>query len=143
MISLEGAGLLAQVIPVGLLIIVIERRLVTRLLPTGRFASMTMWAGRVAMILAVLLGAFAVERCIVAVSSGEIPRGIDAAIIGLGAYLVWITTGILFFLFFLDTPWAEGLLAAQSQKRALRNPEETAKRLAYIKKTNPDLFNHE
>lgn len=84
-ISTDGAALIAQVIPVGLLIIAVERRALggVRAPKTGRRRAM--WIVRFwALVATVLLSVLGVLFCIVAVSTNKALDGLSAWIVIIG-----------------------------------------------------------
>jgi hypothetical protein len=92
-ISVEGAGLLAQILPVGILIIVVEsraaarapRRKVNRLVFSRASSFVTgMYA---------LLGLPAIAFCVIAVNSGRGLTGVMAWIVSIAAILIGVGAG--------------------------------------------------
>lgn len=99
MISIEGAGLLAQVLPVGLLIIAVERRaLGPEPYPRGRrYALAGWWTLYVVMGLTVAASIISTMLCVIAVSQSEPLEGVSAWIVtvsGIALALVAIRTTV-------------------------------------------------
>lgn len=84
MISSDGAQLIAQVVPVGLLIIALEARQVRR---TELWVRVLLAFGG---ILAVVPGVLAVAICVMWVSDGRVIEGSWAGFVGYGASAVYV-----------------------------------------------------
>ena len=89
MISLDGASLLAQVIPVLVLIVAVERRGLGYVKAARTLPGFFWWVARLVWTgLAVIGAVFAELWCITAVCSGVAPVGVNAAIVTVGGFLV-------------------------------------------------------
>lgn len=89
MINTDGAGLIAQLIPVLVLVLAVERRMLgPTALPARGFRRLWWWVRLGGMGASVVLAFLAVAYCVIAVSSGTTLTGWQAAIVSIAVAVV-------------------------------------------------------
>lgn len=89
MISTDGAALIAQVIPVGLLIVAVERRALGGSRPPKTGRKRAYWIAKyIGLAATVLISVLAVLFCILAVSADEPLKGVSAVIVIIGGLML-------------------------------------------------------
>ncbi|MFJ6170569.1 hypothetical protein [Curtobacterium sp. NPDC092190] len=121
MISVEAAGVLAQVIPVGLLVLAFESS--GSVEANTRFGQFLLWVLRWAVIGSAFLALSAEASCIIAVAS-EVPlQGFEAVWVGSITTLLGVTAGAAIL---LGVSTSHGLVDALA-RRAMKDPKVRAR----------------
>jgi Ni,Fe-hydrogenase I cytochrome b subunit len=88
MISVEGAGVIAQVVPVGLLVLAFEARREDALVGTGRLTEWLVAISRYVLVGTVIAAGTVETVCIMAVSSGSAIRGFASGFVYVVGYVL-------------------------------------------------------
>lgn len=137
MISLDGAALIAQVIPIGILIVALEVRHLEPLYGSNRTMTLLLRIAGAFTLGAVLLGAIAVSLCITAVSSGTRLDSWQSVVVYVGGSLVYVVAFVFLALLVMErvglTDWA----ARRKLSNVLRDPLTALPILEHIQRTYP------
>lgn len=94
MISVDGAGLIAQVLPVGILVLAVERRALGGTpYPTGGLRRVSWWLQYIVAGVAVGGSVVSVILAVAAVSSNVPLSGADAVVVGTSGFLLAFAVG--------------------------------------------------
>ncbi|RPE75633.1 hypothetical protein EDF28_3578 [Curtobacterium sp. PhB137] len=94
MISVEGASVLAQVIPVGLLVLAFDARNAESFVGTTPMAKRAVKFARWFSVITVFASVLIITRCVASASSGEALRGLDAVMVYLVSMALWLVVGL-------------------------------------------------
>lgn len=136
-ISLTEVGVLATIMPIGLLIIGFEVRSIPPFVATGRSGTFLLWYTGAALMLSMGLGFWAETVLVSALIGGRDVSGFDVTIVQLGFWLV----GMLSFLLLIGSlSFALGIpdrLARRALARTAKSPRRMAQQIAYVEKHHP------
>lgn len=138
MISIDGAGLLAQVIPVAVLVLALEIRKVQPLYGANRAGTVLLWSMGVGLFVTVLLSFQAEIMCVTAVSSGVAIDGFGAVFIWIACTALWVATFLLLALIIADALGFLDWIGRQAASRVLRHPEAALRAIEYINERHPE-----
>lgn len=132
MISIEGAAVLAQVIPVGLIILAIELGRVDRLYAANRAGRVALWIFGVGLGATVLLNVQAEIWSVEAVASSASLKGFKSALVFVATNLLWIAATIVLGLIIAKYVGLTEMLGRRAAKQALEKPAQSLRQLEYI-----------
>lgn len=138
MISVAGAGLLAQVLPVGVLAVVLELRLVEDMYAVTRGVAVWVWTYGVVGA-AILVGScYSVAACVRAVIANEPLSGGEAVLVSVCSYgLLQVVT--LFLLWVMASRFGIlDRLASRAMKRVAADPRRLLATLDSIERRYPN-----
>jgi hypothetical protein len=137
MITAEGAGVIATIIPIGLLILGFEIQRAPELVATDRIGTFGLWLIGAVLLLGLVLGFVAEWALVQAVAAGE-------CVTGIGAVLVWSSlwfVGAGSFLLLLGSLSERlGIMERMGRKARARitaSERRLARSIAYVEKHHP------
>lgn len=140
MITAEGAGIIATIIPIGLLILGFEIQRSPELVATGKVGTVTLWTMGAVLVLGLVLGFVAEWMLVKAVAVSD-------GVTGFGAILVWTSlwfVGVGSFLLLLGSLAQRlGLIervGRPARRRVVASPRRLARSIAYVEKHHPSVI---
>lgn len=133
MISAEGAGVIATVIPIGLLIVGLEIQRVPGMLATGKAGSFLLWLFGALMITSLGSGFLAEVSLIVAVAAWEPLVGAHAVIVWTALALLGISAWILLLTSLADRLGLLEALGRRARERVNASPRRKSRQDEYIR----------
>lgn len=137
MITADGAGVIATIIPIALLIIGFEIQRVPQFVATHWFGTATLWSTGIALFTALLLGFFAEASLIRAVAAGDSITGFAADFVWVALYFLAAGSLLLLVGSLADRLGVLERLGRRAQSRASRSPRRAARAAAYIEEHHP------
>ena len=138
MISVEGAAVIAQVFPVGILVIALEISRVETILAASRTAFAMLVVFALGLIVTLVLGLDAVQICIRAVSTDKPVTGAEAVIVGIAGQLLIAAVGTLLTLLILQRFEVMDRLASWGRRRRGDDPEGELRMFDAIEHFHPN-----
>lgn len=138
MISVETAGVIAAIIPVGLLILGVEIRGVESVVATSRAGTVTLWLLGAIFVLGLLLGFYS-EYLLIRALLQDAPLGVfDTVVVHLGLYFLGFGS---FLLLSYSMTMKLGIIermGRRSHKQTLASPRRMWKKVDYVDKHHPN-----
>lgn len=137
MITADGAGVIATIIPIALLIIGFEIQRVPQFVAADRIGTAVLWATGLALFGALVLGFLAEATLIRAVAAGKGITGFAAEFIWTALYLLAAGSFLLLMGSLADRLGVLDRVARRAQARSERSPRRAARKVAYIEEHHP------
>lgn len=137
MITAEGAGVIATIIPIGLLIIGFEIQRVPQFVATDWMGTAVLWITGLALLSALVLGFLAEATLIRAVAAGTCVTGFAAEVVWTA--LTFLGTGSFLLLLgsLADRLGILERVGRRANARTRRSPRRLARAVAYVEKHHP------
>ncbi|KAA9133721.1 hypothetical protein [Microbacterium caowuchunii] len=137
MISIDGAALIATIIPIALLVVGLEIQRVPTMYATGRGGTVGLWIVGAILVLGLVLGFLAEYLCIAAVATGAPLNVVDSRIVWAGLYFLGLGAGFLLAASLLDRLGLLERLGTKAHRRRAASPRRTARMLEYVDTHHP------
>lgn len=137
MISVDGASVLAQVLPVGILLVALELRRV-QFYAGRRFMTVLMRIGGAALFATVVACVQAVVLCVTSVATGRPLDGFAAVFVWVSATALSICVQLLLAIIVADALGFLDWMSRRAIEAMPRDPESAVKTIDYITATYPE-----
>lgn len=131
MITAEGAGVIATIIPIGLLIVGFEIQRVPKMVATGRSGTLGLWLLGAVFMLAVLMGFFAEWLLLESVAAWSEVEGPRATMVWVALWFIGLASLILLLASLADALGILDRLANRAMRRAARSPRRHFRQLSH------------
>lgn len=135
MISLDGAALIATVIPVAMLVVGFEIQRAPVIYATGRAGMAMLWVLGFVLAGGLFLGFWAEWYCITAVAASEPPSAVNSVIVWCALYLLGVGAMLLMLGSLLSKLGVLDKMSGRSEK--WKSPRRAARMLKYIDEHHP------
>lgn len=137
-IDIASVGVLATIMPIGLLVIGFEIRSVPSLVATGRGGTVLLWWLGTVLVLALFGGFFAEYRMILALLGGYSLGGLDVVLLRWSFALVGSASFLLLLASLGTKLGLDEKLGRRSNARTLKSPRRLARRMKYVEQHHPN-----
>lgn len=137
MISMDGAALIATVIPVALLVVGFEIQRAPTLYGATRGGTVGLWVIGVILVLGLTLGFVAERHCLVAVATHTPLNVVESVVTWLALYLLGIGAFLLLMASLLDRLGVLDKLGERHSRRVTASPRRWERQRTYIRDHHP------
>lgn len=138
MITAEGAGVIATIIPIGLLILGFEIQRAPALVATGWGGTVGLWIIGSILVLGLLLGFWAEWQLVRAVAANECVTGFAAGTIWTALWFVGAGSLVLLMGSLSHRLGIIERLGRRARTRVTNSPRRLARSIAYVEKHHPN-----
>ena len=139
-ISNEAAVTLAQIIPVGLLIVGIEIRIVPRLVATGRAGTVMLWILGAGLVSALSLGFLAEYLLVRAIIEGTSLSTFSTVVANVGLGLLGWASFLLLFASLGEVLGLTDRIGRRARDKTASSPRRLSRQMRYIEDHHPRVF---
>lgn len=137
MITAEGAGVIATVIPIGLIIIGFEIQRVPQFVATAMSATITLWVTGALLILGLILGFWSESLLLQAVAVQAPVPEVFVPVIWLALWLLAMGSFLLLLASLADRLGLLARLGRRAREATERSPRRLARQVRYVEKHHP------
>lgn len=139
MITADGAGIIATIIPIGLLVLGFEIQRVPTMVATDRVGTFALWCLGVIFLLGLGLG-FVAEWILIRAVASWIPVGeIESVVVWAGLWFLGSGSFILLLTSMSERLGLIDMIGRKARARTTSSPRRWARQITYIEKHHPSV----